>query len=127
MLSGGRSKNKIDGNTVEQWRRMLGNKCKANISFEKWTIAAQTHFTTDFTLGAFRALIVPNASKVHPVNFDESTPVVVASTRSTSQAAAIFGSSKIRGGSRYGTFDAREAEFVFISSTKTLSVWWTMA
>ncbi|KAL5265813.1 hypothetical protein ACHWQZ_G006494 [Mnemiopsis leidyi] len=119
-------KNKIDGNTVEQWRRQLGNSCKANISFENWTIAASTHFSTDFSLGAFRALIVPNASEVHPEDFNESTPVVVARTESTSQAAAIFGSSKITGGSRYKTFKAYHVEFIFVASTKQLSVWWTM-
>ncbi|XP_063676054.1 uncharacterized protein LOC134812514 [Bolinopsis microptera] len=117
------AKGKIDGNTVEQWRRQLGNSCKANISFEKWTIAARTHFTTDFTLGAFRALIVPNASKVHPADFDSSTPVVTASSR---KPGVIFGSSKCKGGSRFGSFSAEEAEFIFVASTKQLSVWWTM-
>ena len=109
---------------MEQWRRQLGNSCKAKISFENWTIAARTHFTADFTLGAFRALIVPNAYEVHPENFDESTPVVVARS---SQPAAIFGSSKITGGSRYGTFRANHAEFIYVASTKKLSVWWTMS
>ena len=90
---------------MEQWRRQLGNSCKANISFENWTIAASTHFSTDFSLGAFRALIVPNASEVHPEDFNESTPVIVARTESTSQAAAIFGSSKITGGNIFNTFN----------------------
>jgi len=118
--------NKIDGFTVEQWRRQLGNKAKATISFQKWTIKAQTHFTNPFTSEAFRALIVPHADEVHPVNFNEKTPVIMASTNTYGKAGDIMGSSKLTGGSRYGTFHADKVDYIYVASKKELRVWFTM-
>jgi len=118
--------NKIDGFTVEQWRRQLGNKAKATISFQKWTIKAQTHFTNPFTSEAFRALIVPHADEVHPANFNEKTPVIMASTNTYGKAGDIMGSSKLTGGSRYGTFHADKVDYIYVASKKELRVWFTM-
>jgi len=118
--------NKIDGFTVEQWRRQLGNEAKSTISFQKWTIAAQTHFVHTFTSDAFRALIVPHADEVYPKEFNANTPIIMASTHTKAKAGEIMGSSKLTGGSRYGTWSARKVDYIYVAEKKELRVWFTM-
>ena len=81
---------------------------------------------SDFTLNAFRALLVPNATNVYPDDFDESTPVVLASIENTQQARDVFGSSKIKGGSRVQTWEVDRADFTYVAAKKEIRVWWTM-
>ena len=60
------------------------------------------------------------------MKFDEHTPVIMASTYNSGQAGAIFGSSKISGGSRYGQWSATKVDYIYIAEKKQLRVWWTM-
>ena len=100
LLFSGKKSNKVDGFTVEQWRRQLGNGAKKTITFQKWAIHAQTHFTNPFTSEAFRALIVPHADEYYPKDFTANTPVIMASTFTNRKAGEIMGGSKLNGGSR---------------------------
>lgn len=118
--------NHVDGFTVEQWRRQLGNGAKKTISFQKWGIHAQTHFTNPFTSEAFRALIVPHADEYYPKDFTANTPVIMASTFSNSKAGDIMGSSKLSGGSRYGSWSATKVDYIYVAAKKELRVWFTM-
>ena len=62
---------KIGGMTVEQHRRALGDAVKSKISVEKWAVEAKTHCAiTDVDAAVFEALVVPNAAKVTPADFD---------------------------------------------------------
>jgi len=118
---------KVAGKTIEQWRRALGNDVKTQIKVEKWAIEARTHCVCQaVALEVFEELIVPNAASVIPAEFDSSTPVVVASIASTSAMAEIFGATKIKGGTRMGSWSADKGELVFVPKDKELRIWWTM-
>eukprot|EP00931_Biecheleriopsis_adriatica_P024306 TRINITY_DN15181_c0_g1_i1.p1 TRINITY_DN15181_c0_g1~~TRINITY_DN15181_c0_g1_i1.p1 ORF type:complete len:307 (+),score=71.24 TRINITY_DN15181_c0_g1_i1:126-923(+) len=87
---GGRAaQGKIAGLTIEQHRRALGDKVKANISVEKWAIQARTHATTTMPVEAFRALLVPHASTVIPETFEENDPVVVATIKGSAAIGEV--------------------------------------
>ena len=120
MLSG-----KIGGKTLEQHRRALGDEVKKHINVEKWCIAARTHCTTTCNPDVFRKLVVPNADQVTPAEFNHATPVVVANV--TKGAASIFGSTKLTGGTRMGSWKADKMELVYFPSTQELRCWWTMS
>ena len=91
-------------------------------------IAAICHTTMTCSVALFRTLVVPNASKVTPAQFDNSTPVVVAQLDSTEQIGKIFGVSKIRNGTRLGSWSASRMDLVFLpkESSGQLRAWWTM-
>ena len=115
----------IDGKSLEQHRRTLGDAVKAHISVEKWCIAARTHCSTHCELEVFQSLVVPNADSVTPEEFSEETPVVVAAL--SRGAADVFGSTKLTGGTRMGSWSADKMELVFFPPTGELRCWWTMS
>ncbi|GIQ82480.1 hypothetical protein KIPB_003629 [Kipferlia bialata] len=115
----------IGGMTVEQHRRRLGDAVKGQIEVEKYCIAARCHCTVDCDIEVFKALVVPNADTVLPSTFDTTSPVVVASV--TGNAHYIFGSTKLSGGTMYGSWSANRMELVFIPSEKKMRIWWTMS
>ena len=124
---------KIAGKTLEQHRRHMGDQVKANITVEKWCIEARTHCTLrDVEAQVFRQLFIPNASSVVP-DIDacdeslNSMPVIVASIQGTSSMAAIFGATKIKGGTRLGSWSADKGECIYFPATKEMRVWWTMS
>ena len=51
---------KVNGKTLEQHRRALGDEVKSRISVEKWCVAAQTHAVTQCPFEVFEALVIPN-------------------------------------------------------------------
>ena len=121
---------KIDGQTVEQHRRSMGDRVKSKIHVlggkHDWGIAARCHTVLPCSVAVFRALVVPSASKVTPAGFDSKTEVVLAEVNSTQQIAEIFGSTKIRGGTRYGSWSARKMDLVFKPQEGQLRAWWVM-
>lgn len=118
---------RVGGKTVEQHRRALGDAVKARIDVEKWCVAARTHAVVpDVDRAVFEALVVPNAADVTPARFDDATPVVVASIRSTAAMGEIFGKSKVSGGTRLGSWAADRGDVLYFPPTKELRVWWTM-
>lgn len=119
---------KPGGKTIEQHRRTWGDAVKANIHVEKWCINAKTHCVIeDVEHSAFEELVLPNASSVVPANFNNKTPVVVASVTSTAAMGEIFGKSKISGGTRMGSWHANKGEIVYFPPTRTMRVWWIMS
>ena len=117
---------KIAGMTIEQHRRALGNQVKSKIKVEKWCIAPQCHCVMQCEIEVFRKLIVPNAQSVMPSTFDATTAVVVASIEGSEAAGAVFGYTKICGGTRLGSWSANKMELIFFPRSKEMRVWWTM-
>ena len=82
---------KIDGLTVEQHRRAMGDQVKSKLRVlggsGNYGIAASCHVSMSCSIEVFRSLVVPNATKVTPAQFDSSTPVVLAQVDSTQQVA----------------------------------------
>ena len=121
---------KIEGQTVEQHRRSMGDQVKSKIHVlggkQDWGIAARCHAVLPCSTAVFRALVVPSADKVTPVGFDSKTELVLAEVNSTQQIAEIFGSTKIKGGTRYGSWSARKMDLVFKPQEGELRAWWVM-
>ena len=135
MKSSGTKKNgKIAGKTLEQHRRAMGNVVKENIKVEKWCIGARTHCVIkDVEAEVFQKLVLVNASSVVPtfssdIRIDElqNIPVLVVSILSTDLIANVFGATKIKGGTRLGSWSADKCEIVYVPQTKEMRVWWTM-
>jgi len=122
---------RVDGLTVEQHRRALGDKVKAQITVlggrDNYGIAARCHALLPCSMAVFRALVLPNATKVVPAEFGPETEVVLAQLTSTQQIAAIFGSTKIKGGTRYGSWSATSMDIVFLPGEGVARAWWVMA
>ena len=123
---------KIDGATVEQHRRYMGDQVKSKLRVlggkGNYGIAASCHVSMSCSVALFRALVVPNADKVTPAEFDGSTPVVLAQIDSSDQIGKIFGVSKIRDGTRLGSWSASKMDLVFLpkEASGQLRAWWTM-
>ena len=111
---------------VPQHRRALGDAVKAQIRVEKWCIEARTHATTTCAPEVFRALVVPHAADVTPAEFSDATPVVVAAVEGSASAAEVFGATKIKGGTRLGSWQADRVELVYFPPSQQLRIWWTM-
>lgn len=122
-----KKKGRIDGKTVQQHRRALGDLVKNQINVEKWTLEATTCMETKTSLEVVKALVVPNATSVVPADFSAETPVVVASVESSKAIGEIFGHSKIKGGTRLGSWIADKADIVFYPPAGQMRVWWTMS
>ena len=120
-------KGKIQGKTLEQHRRALGDAVKANIQVQKWCVEARTFATTKCAFEVFERLVVPNATSVVPESFTNETPVVVAKIKGTAALGDIFGKSKIQGGTRLGSWSADKADIIFFPPSNDLRVWWTMS
>ena len=118
---------KINGQTVEQHRRSLGDLIKARINCDKYTIAAKTFVATDMDMNVFKALILPAANnQVFPSIFDESSPVIVALLQGSEAVGDAFGKSKIKGGNRMQQWCADRADVIFFPSQKKVRIHWTM-
>merc|ERR1712192_35191 len=124
---------KIDGLTVEQHRRAMGDQVKSKLRVLGGTgnygIAASCHVSMSCSIEVFRSLVVPNATKVTPAQFDSSTPVVLAQVDSTQQIGQIFGVSKIQDGTRMGSWSASKMDILFLlpgEASGQLRAWWTM-
>ena len=112
--------NKLSENhMVRRKIHVLGGK-------QDWGIAARCHTVLPCSAAVFRALVVPSAAKVTPARFDSKTEVVLAEVDSTQQIAEIFGSTKIKGGTRYGSWSARKMDLVFKPQEGELRAWWVM-
>ena len=109
------------GDQVKSKLRVLGGQ-------GNYGIAASCHVSMSCSLALFRALVVPNAAKVTPADFDGSSPVVLAQIDSTEQIGKIFGVSKIRNGTRLGSWSASKMDLVFQprEASGQLRAWWTM-
>ena len=123
---------KIDGATLEQHRRYMGDQVKSKLRVlggkGNYGIAASCHVSMSCSVALFRTLVTPNATKVTPAEFDGSTPVVLAQIDSTEQIGKIFGVSKIRDGTRLGSWSASKMDLVFLpkEASGQLRAWWTM-
>lgn len=78
-------------------------------------------------LAPLLAQVVPNASSILPAAYSASSDVIVARLTGSDAIGEVFGRSKIKGGSRMGSWTANRAEFVYYPQTGTADVWWTMA
>lgn len=83
----------------------MGDVVKKNITAEKWAIEARTHCTVQCEPEVFERLVVKNALSVVPADYDDSTPVVVATVTGSDSMGEIFGASKIKGGTRMGSLE----------------------
>ena len=123
---------KIDGVTVEQHRRSMGDQVKSKLRVlggkGNYGIAANCHVSMSCSVALFRTLVAPNATRIIPAEFDSSTPVVLAQVDSTQQIGKIFGVSKIRDGTRLGSWSASKMDLVFLpkEASGQLRAWWTM-
>ena len=68
--------------------------------------------------------VMPNSISVTPADFDSDTPVVVA--LATRGASTIFGSTKLTGGTRMGSWTANKMQLIYTPATQQMSCWWTM-
>jgi hypothetical protein len=55
---------KIEGKTLDQHRRALGNEVKSKIQVEKFCVEAKTSIQTKTSLAVFERIVVPNADSV---------------------------------------------------------------
>lgn len=115
---------KVDGKTLEQHRRTMGDAVSSCISVQKWCVAARTHCVVECHPDVFRGLVMPNSISVVPADFSKDTPVVVA--LATKGASTIFGSTKLTGGTRMGSWTANQMQLIYTPSTQKMSCWWTM-
>lgn len=118
---------KFDGKTLEQHRRALGDQVKKAIQVEKWCVEAKTTIETTISSKVFERLVIPNAKSVVPDKFDKTTPVVVCCVEGTQALGEIFGRSKIKGGTRLGSWSADRGDVIFFPATGKMRVWWTMS
>ena len=116
---------KIDGLTIEQHRRKMGDSVKASISCDKYTIAARTHTTIECSFELFEALVIPNCLGTTPSKYSAKSEVIVCRAQ-TQGIAEMFGATKVKGGNRYSTFTANNMDLIFYPSTNRIDVWWTM-
>ena len=143
--AGKKAGGKIGGLTLTQHKRMLGDKVKSQLEVAggsgNWHVKARCHVTTHMTRQAFQAVIVPHVDQVIPTQVDEDTEVghgvdvvtivlfvkvVLAEVNSFEQAAAIFGSTKLKTGTRMGSWGADKMDIVFKPRQEELRIWWTM-
>jgi len=70
---------KIDGLTLTQHKRMLGDQVKSKLEIAggkyDWHIKARCHLTTSLSREAFKAVVVPHVDSVTPAKFDDNTEV----------------------------------------------------
>ena len=70
---------KIDGLTVTQHKRMLGDKVKDKLVIAggrgNWHIKAQCQVISNMSTQAFKAVVLPHADSVTPDIFDKNTEV----------------------------------------------------
>ena len=52
--------------------------------------------------------------------------VVLAEVKNMEQASAIFGSTKLRAGTRLGSWEVKKMDIVFKPKQGELRIWWTM-
>ena len=52
--------------------------------------------------------------------------VVLAEVKGMNQASAIFGSTKLRAGTRLGSWEVDKMDLVFRPKKEELRIWWTM-
>ena len=110
---------------MEQHRRAMGDAVASRISVQKWCVAAHTHCVIDGVHpDVFRGLVMPNSIRVVPADFSTETPVVVA--LATKGASTIFGSTKLTGGTRMGSWTANKMQMIYTPSRRQMSCWWTM-
>ena len=120
---------KIAGKTLEQHRRAMGDRVKAKISVEKWCIEARTQATiSGVEPEVFEQLIAANAVQCVP-KWDRAADheVVVAHMQGTESLANAFGATKIKGGTRMGSWSANKADCIYFPRNKQMRVWWTMS
>ena len=119
-------KNKIEGLTLEQHRRKMGDAVKSRLSMEKYCMRADCHATVDMPMEVFKQLVVPHASKLTPDTFTATTPVVVALIKGREAAGEVFGKSKIRGGNKYEQRDMEKCDVVYFPASGKARIWWIM-
>ena len=117
---------KIEGLTLEQHRRALGDLVHGKIRCEKYTISAITFVTAKMSLHVFRELVLPHATKIVPENFDAETAVVVALLSGSEACGNVFGKSKIKGGNRMQQWSANRADVIFFPAEGNVRIHWTM-
>mmetsp|Transcript_6854 Transcript_6854/g.9040 ORF Transcript_6854/g.9040 Transcript_6854/m.9040 type:complete len:276 (+) Transcript_6854:59-886(+) len=121
-------KGKICGLTVEQHRRKLGDKIKSKIQVEKWAIEAKTHVTIDEVHHeVFRKVVLPHATEVIPSDGDPFTAkVVVVTIEGSNSIGEVFGKTKIKGGTKLGSWSANMMDIIYFPDTREMRCWWTM-
>ena len=117
---------RVDGLTLEQHRRKMGDAVKSMLSMEKYCMKAECHTTIDIAMEVFKELVVPNSSRLTPETFTTTTPVVVALIKGPEAAGKIFGKTKIRGGNRYEQCEMEKCDIVFFPPSGEARIWWVM-
>lgn len=117
---------KVNGLTLTQHQRALGDSIACNLSVQKWAVAADCHTVVKCPLEVFRMLVVPNSGRVVPAAFDESTAVVVATVWGKG-ACNIFGASKLRAGTRMQTWQVSKMQLIYSPASEEMSIWWIMS
>ena len=137
---------KIDGLTVTQHKRMLGDQVKDKLMIAggrgNWHIKAQCQVISNMSTQAFKAVVIPHAASVTPDIFDKNTEVVeddedfdnfvnfikvvLVELKNMEQASAIFGCTKLRKGTRMGGWEVNTMDIVFKPRLEELRIWWTM-
>eukprot|EP00092_Neocalanus_flemingeri_P108632 GFUD01139514.1.p1 GENE.GFUD01139514.1~~GFUD01139514.1.p1 ORF type:complete len:209 (+),score=76.86 GFUD01139514.1:52-627(+) len=133
-----KAEGKIDGLSLTQHRRMLGDQVRDQIEIAggqgNWHIKAKCHVHTQMSMEAFQAVVAPAAACLTPSQFDRNTEVVLAEVRNIDQAATILGSAnKLRKGTRFvhkdgssSSWEVSTMDIVFMPKKKELRIWWTM-
>eukprot|EP00092_Neocalanus_flemingeri_P040444 GFUD01044045.1.p1 GENE.GFUD01044045.1~~GFUD01044045.1.p1 ORF type:complete len:226 (+),score=93.06 GFUD01044045.1:52-678(+) len=133
-----KAEGKIDGLSLTQHRRMLGDQVRDQIEIAggqgNWHIKAKCHVHTQMSMEAFQAVVAPAAACLTPSQFDRNTEVVLAEVRNMDQAATILGSAnKLRKGTRFvhkdgssSSWEVSTMDIVFMPKKKELRIWWTM-
>eukprot|EP00092_Neocalanus_flemingeri_P095850 GFUD01121963.1.p1 GENE.GFUD01121963.1~~GFUD01121963.1.p1 ORF type:complete len:231 (-),score=88.30 GFUD01121963.1:149-790(-) len=149
-----KAEGKIDGLSLTQHRRMLGDQVRDQIEIAggqgNWHIKAKCHVHTQMSMEAFQAVVAPGAACLTPSQFDRNTEVVLlllqkvvaifltkvvlAEVRNMDQAATILGSAnKLRKGTRFvhkdgssSSWEVSTMDIVFMPKKKELRIWWTM-
>jgi hypothetical protein len=112
--------------TLEQHKRALGDCVKKNITVEKWCIQASTSCETICLPEVFEKLVIPHATSMLPLEYSIHAPVIVVSIIGSEGIGEVFGSSKITGGTRMGSWKANKMDIIYVPETKVLRCWWTM-
>eukprot|EP00483_Globobulimina_turgida_P013372 UN13396 len=113
----------IPGHCQYETKKAIGDALKRYISLEKWTIPAKC-FEVEMDCIAFKHLFGEHGD-ITPKQFDESTDCVVCRLDDDG-SANVFGKTKCKGGSMYGTFTIEKMDVVFFPSQQSARIWFAV-
>jgi len=104
----------------------MGDTIKKQIQVEKWCIVARTQASIKGVEHEFfEQLILANTVQCVPKE-GPTAEVVVAHLQGSESIGNAFGASKIKGGTRMGSWAANKADCTYFPCSKEMRVWWTM-